>query len=1426
MDTPRDDLPRRLDLSVGGGRTAGLSDGEAQALAAGTLLAGRYEVLALLGAGGMGAVYRVRDRVREKDIALKVMLPSLLAREKAVERFRQEAEIMLGLAHPGIARVFDAGEDRDRGLRFYTMELLEGMTLRAWLDEKKRAREAVDPGFALEIVRQLLEALRYAHEVTVHRDLKPENVFLVPDPTGAPGAVPRVKVLDFGIAKLASASQFTSTSMALGTAYYMAPEQQLDAAKVDRRADLYSVSVILYEMLTGKLPVGRFKTPSEERKALPRGVDELVLRGLAPEPDERPGTAALLLEEVRAIRALLERGAAAGGARPRVRAGRAVAIGFVIACGALAVFLAARYPEEIVGWASARLASLREPKAPEPPPPPRGDAVGIGLALPGAEAIFRTGAEVLVRGEIFGPGVRSVLVAGKPAELAGNIFEARVPAVSPLEVIARSGDGRTLARIERPLRIDDDPPRVTIEGPAERDLEGDDPIEIAGRVEDASGPIHVDVGGGKARLDLPQSGPFRARVALPSGVGECKVRVEATDAAGNRGGAEIAVRKAQKLAAAEVPGEPSGPTGKPGEEAAHARPPDRTTGTEETSETTAAEPAPGESGGDAADAGDAAGGRDAAVEAPPAQPATDAASSTPAPVQPGAPAGSTRPVVEAPPGPPPLARLQADEDGKPLPEGALARFGRCRFQPGSRIHALAFSPSGLTVAAACEDGAVHVFDAETGEERDTLLGHRGAVYAVAYAPDFVEELGGGKPEVVTGLLASGGADGMIRLWRRGAKEPAQVLKAQADGGVRALAFAPDGKTFVSGGDDGAIRIWEVGRAWELRKIEAHRGAVSCLALGAGGKIVASGGEDRTIRVFDAVLGKKLHEYDEEKAPLGVALLSGDSLVASASEAAVRIRELASRKVRAIAPTETENGFLALAALPDGESFAVGTADTPAIKVIGGGTAAGAATEHAIDVGASGQLALAVAPDGRIAFTCGDWRIRIASGGPSGGPPEVRPLSRVAVSRDGRIVAVAEVDRVRVFSTETGRERASAAPGGVVAAIALSPEGELLAASSGRGVHLFASGSGTELKRFEDDLESIELLAFSQDGKRLAAYTRGKVMVAIWDLMTLARVWTLSAERRIPSVRGRALSPDLRLVAEGAYGETYVFDVHAGKEVARFGFAADYDRSGALAFSGDGRLLAGYQGGAVAVWDVGAAKETTSIERHWDDARAVALSSDGSTLAFADKNEVRMVGLRGGPAEVRLRGHRNAVTDLAFSADGEVLVSASADGTAVAWESLARRGAREAEERLGRAREARALAVAAKERAVAAGAGELAPEAQAAADRAFAEAAEKLGANDGAAALTGFQAAAEGFARAEEAAKKAAADPARAAAIEARTRAAGAAEVARALPSPKEPYLGWANAAFEKGARSFGAGDFEGAKKGFAEAERLYGLAAK
>lgn len=246
-------------------------------LSPGSLLGqGRYRLDAVLGTGGMGTVYKATDLRLNEIVALKTVHTHLLSGTSGVERLRNEVRVSRRLMHPGIVRVYELGSDPSH--EFFTMELVEGPTLRQWLDQRS---EPLSVDEAKTVLLPLLEALSYAHEHTVHRDVKPENVLLVDGDPGHP------KLVDFGIAKALGGESLTRTALALGTPEYVAPEQMRDAAHVDHRADLYSVGVMLYELVTGERPAGRFRLPSELRSELPQSLDELVDRLLQPRPEER-----------------------------------------------------------------------------------------------------------------------------------------------------------------------------------------------------------------------------------------------------------------------------------------------------------------------------------------------------------------------------------------------------------------------------------------------------------------------------------------------------------------------------------------------------------------------------------------------------------------------------------------------------------------------------------------------------------------------------------------------------------------------------------------------------------------------------------------------------------------------------------------------------------------------------------------------------------------------------------------------------------------------------------------------------------------------------------------------------------------------------------------------------------------------------------
>ncbi|MBE7500743.1 MAG: serine/threonine protein kinase [Verrucomicrobiales bacterium] len=234
------------------------------------------EILECLGHGGMGVVFKARQPKLDRLVALKVLLPERAGDPRFAERFTREARALARLNHPNIVAIHDSGEAD--GMFYLLMEYVEGSTLRQALRAGRLAPET-----ALALVPAICEALEFAHQQgVVHRDIKPENVLLTPQG--------RVKLADFGIAKLVhpepATPALTEDRSVVGTPHYMAPEQIEHPQRVDHRADIYSLGVVFYEMLTGELPLGKFPPPSRQVRVDVR-VDEVVLHALEKEPSRR-----------------------------------------------------------------------------------------------------------------------------------------------------------------------------------------------------------------------------------------------------------------------------------------------------------------------------------------------------------------------------------------------------------------------------------------------------------------------------------------------------------------------------------------------------------------------------------------------------------------------------------------------------------------------------------------------------------------------------------------------------------------------------------------------------------------------------------------------------------------------------------------------------------------------------------------------------------------------------------------------------------------------------------------------------------------------------------------------------------------------------------------------------------------------------------
>ncbi|MCC7542832.1 MAG: serine/threonine protein kinase [Deltaproteobacteria bacterium] len=277
---------------------------------AGALVDGRYRVLGLIGAGSASEVFEVEHVGIGRRLAMKVLRPHLAGDAKQLERLHREARAAALIAHPGLVEVLDMGE-LSGGLPYLLLERLDGTDLQRTLESLTRPMGVAR---ALSIAHQLASALAAAHVAgIVHRDVKPANVFLSPDHLGGD----RVTLLDLGVAlwteaarRAAGQSRLTTTGVVIGTPLYMSPEQLWADRELDGKSDVWSLGVVLFEMLVGKPPfeergmatlaqqiaLGRVPSPRSLRPDVPAAVERLLLRMLRKEPERRPTAADLTID--------------------------------------------------------------------------------------------------------------------------------------------------------------------------------------------------------------------------------------------------------------------------------------------------------------------------------------------------------------------------------------------------------------------------------------------------------------------------------------------------------------------------------------------------------------------------------------------------------------------------------------------------------------------------------------------------------------------------------------------------------------------------------------------------------------------------------------------------------------------------------------------------------------------------------------------------------------------------------------------------------------------------------------------------------------------------------------------------------------------------------------------------------------------------
>ena len=268
----------------------------------GKKLDGRYEIRELIGVGGMANVYHCYDTIDAREVAIKILKDEFLDNEDFIRRFKNESKAIAVLNHPNIVRVYDVSFGDM--IQYIVMEYIDGITLKEYID----MQGVLDWKETVHLTTQILKALQHAHENgIVHRDIKPHNIMLLQDGT--------IKVTDFGIARFSSNATRTMTEQAIGSVHYIAPEQAR-GEKTDGKTDIYSVGVMMYEMLTGTLPFdgdsavsvalmqlqAKARRPREINPNIPEGLEEITVKAMQKNPDDRYHSALEMLSDIERFR--------------------------------------------------------------------------------------------------------------------------------------------------------------------------------------------------------------------------------------------------------------------------------------------------------------------------------------------------------------------------------------------------------------------------------------------------------------------------------------------------------------------------------------------------------------------------------------------------------------------------------------------------------------------------------------------------------------------------------------------------------------------------------------------------------------------------------------------------------------------------------------------------------------------------------------------------------------------------------------------------------------------------------------------------------------------------------------------------------------------------------------------------------------------
>ncbi|KAG2003033.1 vegetative incompatibility protein HET-E-1 [Coprinopsis cinerea AmutBmut pab1-1] len=585
-----------------------------------------------------------------------------------------------------------------------------------------------------------------------------------------------------------------------------------------------------------------------------------------------------------------------------------------------------------------------------------------------------------------------------------------------------------------------------------------------------------------------------------------------------------------------------------------------------------------------------------------------------------------------------------------------------------KVESVAYSPYGRSVAAGCADGAVVVFNADTGEPLlPPMQGHTNLVTSVAFSPD-------------GSCIASGSWDNTIRIWDAHSGKALLESMQGHTSPITSVAFSPDGSRIASGSDDGTIRIWDAhsGKAL-LEPMEGHTWKVTSVAFSPDGYRIASGSHDDTICIWDAHSGKALLEPMEghTRTVTSIAFSPDGSRIASGSyDNTIRIWDAHSGKALLEPMQGHTNPVTSVAFSPDGSCIASGSRDWT-IRIWD--VHSGKALLEPMQGHSSQVTSVAFSPDGsRIASGSRDWTIRIwdvHSGKALLEPMQghTKTVKSVAFSPDGsRIASGSHDNTVRIWDAHSGKALLEPMQGHTdwVTSVAFSPDGSRIAfGSHDNTIRIWDAHSGKALlEPMQGHTDWVTSVAFSPDGSRIASGSWDNT-ICIWDAHS-GKALLESMQGHTDWVTSVAFSPDGSCIAFGSHDNTIrVWDAYSGKALLE-PMQGHTDWVTSVAFSPDGsRIASGSHDNTIRIWDAHSGKALLEpMQWHTNPVTSVAFSPDGFRIASGSRdNTICIWDAHSGKALLEpMQGHTDWVTSVAFSPDGSCIATGSNDKTVRNW----------------------------------------------------------------------------------------------------------------------------------------------------------------